>query len=96
MEFKQGDRVQWTSQAGGVSKQKIGTVVGHVPPKMSIVDVWNEAFPDEAFVRGCCGSFRSLLPRYLVLVDRPKKPVLYSPLASSLALLTTEEPSDEI
>lgn len=95
MGFKKGDRVQWTSQAGGVSKQKIGTVVGHVPPKMSIVEVWNEAFPGEIFVRGHCGSLRSSVPRYLVLVDRPKKPALYSPLASSLALLT-EESSDEI
>jgi len=88
--FKPGDRVTWSSQAWGTKSEKRGTIVGFVPKLKSLVDVWNNAFPGQPFVKGKCDLLRSSVDRYLVLVDRginPRtgkqlKPTAYAPRAT--------------
>lgn len=91
-QFKVGDSVQWTSQAGGSTKTKIGTVVALVPGGRSSA----EHVRSEVDRRVRAGTHRSAFgggwdrpePSYLVEVPQGTtaraKPVLYWPVASRL------------
>ena len=83
MEFKLGDSVKWTSQAGGVSKTKVGTVVAIIPAdKYPVGEI--EKFSD------CISRYGGGLSRnhtsYLVKVELGgrKKPRIYWPRVKAL------------
>ena len=50
-QFKKGDLVTWSSQAGGYSKRKVGTVVS-VVPKDTPVFQYNAIAMDDTGARG--------------------------------------------
>lgn len=93
--FKTGDKVAWTSQAGGFTKTKSGTVLVVVPAGQSATDALMEqtGCADIAEVKGAwrLRSLEGAKPRteesYIVETEgeTPQgKPYLYWPLAKTL------------
>ena len=94
--FEPGDRVTWSSQAWGTTKEKRGTVVFFIPPWRDPKAIWESLNPGKKFIAGQVDNRNSSIPRYLVLVDRfnakgkPLKSVHYAPRATALQELKDE------
>jgi hypothetical protein len=66
LDYAVGDTVEWTSQAGGITKTKRGKVLKFIPPE-------RDAFmltPPGTFLSQLKGQRYSLIPRALVEVPR--------------------------
>lgn len=73
-QFKVGDKVAWTSQAGGYTKTKRGKVVHVVPAHV---------MPPHALTPKGAGMARDH-QSYIVEVTRPRSATLYWPRAAVL------------
>jgi hypothetical protein len=90
--FREGDMVTWTSQAGGNTKTKVGTVVAVIPGGEASYERARSAID----LRTRAGTHRSAFgggwsrPAESYVVEVPQgttgraKPVLYWPVASAL------------
>lgn len=63
-----GDTVSWISQAGGYSKEKIGVIVGFIPPNKSAVPLLNKL---DVKVPSSRVKFQSLSELDQVVVEVP-------------------------
>ena len=92
MSFKAGDKVKWESQAGGVSLEKVGTIVIVVPPNTWIRSVNNAsailATSNAEAIDNTRASRKA--ESYVVQVEsanRRARPKLYWPVAKRLTLV---------
>ena len=76
--FRLGDKVQWRSQAGGYTVDKVGVVVAIVPAG---ADPW------ECLPPGTSGDFGFSRDHESYLVMRGKRPKLYWPRVTALKLI---------
>ena len=96
-QFKKGDLVTWSSQAGGYAKRKFGTVVSIVPKDMPVFQ-YNALAMEDTGARGldCPGMARDH-ESYIVHV--PTKTgrgngKLYWPAVNKLQLTSEHNPYD--
>jgi hypothetical protein len=77
--FKQGDKVQWTSQSKAYTTEKVGVIVAVVPEKSNPYDVLPEGFKCNS---SCGWGMRKKHESYLIQVGRSKR--LYWPYVHNL------------
>ena len=95
--FKKGDHVTWSSQSGGYSKRKVGTVVSVIAARCPVAE-YNDDAVEETGARGldCPGMARDH-ESYIVHVPTKTgrgKGKLYWPVVNKLKLASEDNPHD--
>jgi hypothetical protein len=99
--FNVGDKVKWTSQSGGVVKEKVGVVVARVPGNSNPATLLEKLESTHSVAQVASQTRRLLAKRettsYLVAVQvSPKaKPRVYWPSVNHLVLVRENENAAE-